>query len=123
VAYEKSCVATLRMLNVAEGTYWGGDTAKGYARTLRELGPAGSGMIDAVTASGEKGGYRFRLVSERTGTNRPIKHYAITARPVKRLAKDQRSFVTDETGIIRFTKENREATISDPPLDSPSQRQ
>jgi hypothetical protein len=126
-AYEEWCVSTLRVINVAEVTYWGGDSAKGYARTLKELGPAGAGLLNAVTASGEieavvlggeKNGYRYRLIPERTDSNRPIMHYTIIARPIKRLVKDQRSFFTDETGVIRFTTENRAATIADPPLDS-----
>jgi len=117
-AYEEVCVSSLRVINVAEGTYWGGDSAKGYARTLKELGPAGVGFIDAVTASGEKDGYRFRLIPERTGASGPIEHYRITARPTKRLVKDQRSFFTDETGVIRFTTQNRAATVADPPLDA-----
>src|SRR6516162_10061514 len=42
-AYELSCVATLQAINVANGPYWGGDPAKGYASSLRELGPRGAG--------------------------------------------------------------------------------
>ncbi|MGA8366808.1 MAG: hypothetical protein WB716_05780 [Candidatus Acidiferrales bacterium] len=127
-AYEEWCVSSLRVINVAEVTYWGGDSAKGYARTLKELGPAGAGLINAATASGKieavvlaggKNGYRLRLIPERAGANHPIEHYTINARPIKRLVKDQRSFFTDETGVIRFTTENRAATIADPPLDSP----
>jgi hypothetical protein len=44
-------------------------------------------------------------------------HYTIGARPIKRLAKNQKSYFTDETGIIRFTQENRPATVSDRPVD------
>ncbi len=117
-AYEEVCVSSLRVINVAQGSYWGGDSGKGYARTLKELGPAGVGFLEPVIASGTKDDYRFRLVPEHTGTNRSIMHYTITARPIKRLVKDQRSFFTDETGVIRFTTENRAATIADPPLDS-----
>ena len=118
-ADESSCVATLRVINVAQATYWGGDPAKGYASSLSELGPTGSGILDSVVASGKKGGYSFRLFPK-TG-HRPIKRYIIIARPVKRLVKDQRSFFTDETSVIRFTTKNRSATAADPPLDAPTQ--
>ena len=119
-AYELSCVATLRVINVAQGTYWGGDATKGYARALKDLGPAGAGILDSVVASGKKDNYHFRLLPERTAHNQPISHYTINAWPIKRLVKDQRSFFTDETGVIRFTTENRTAKNTDPPLDSPS---
>ena len=118
--YEESCVLALRTINVAQGTYWGGDQAKGYASTLAELGPAGADLFEAVLASGKKDGYRFRLNPERASAGHSIKHYTITARPIKRLVKNQRSFFTDETGVIRFTTENRTATAADPPLDSAS---
>jgi hypothetical protein len=111
---EQSCISVLRTINVAQGTYWGGDEGKGFASSLRQLGPAGDYLIDADIASGKKDDYRFRLIPEH---NHPIKHYTISARPIKRLVKDQRSFFTDETDVIRFTTENRAATGSDPPID------
>jgi hypothetical protein len=117
-AYETSCVSNLRAINGAQGAYWGGDPVKGYARTLKELGPTGAHFLEPVIASGKKDGYRFRFVPEHTARNQPIRHYTITASPLKRLVKDQRSFFTDETGVIRFTTENRAATPADPPLDS-----
>ena len=108
----------MRTINVAEGTYWGGLESKGYAGTLKELGPQGESLIDEVMASGKKDGYRFRLTPEPNATSRPIKHYTITAHPIVRMSKDQRSFFTDETGVIRFTTENRNARITDPPIGS-----
>ena len=121
-AYELSCVATLQAITVANGPYWGGDPAKGYASSLRELGPRGAGILDSVAASGKKDGYHFRLLPERTTDNQAIRHYTIEAWPIKRLVKNQRSFVTDETGVIRFTTENRTAKNTDPLLDVPSPR-
>src|SRR5437867_12327411 len=47
-AYEKNCVSSLRTLNTAQITYWGGDPQKGYARSLKQLGPKGEGMIESV---------------------------------------------------------------------------
>ena len=119
-AYESSCVATLRLINLAQGTYWGGDPKKGYARTLRELGPAGAGILDAAVTSGKKDGYRFRLIPKPVAGHGPITRYTMNARPIKRLFADQRSFFSDESGVIHFTTEDRLATVADPPLDSPS---
>ena|SRR5689334_4072917 len=120
-AYEDSCVQNLRTINVAEGSYWGGDSTKGFARTLSELGPAGVGFLEPAIASGKKGGYRFRLIPERVAAKQPIKHYVIIARPLKRLVGDQKSYFTDETGVIRFTRENRTPKVTDQRLESTAQ--
>lgn len=119
-AKERSSAASLRMINAAEGTYWGGDRAKWYVRRLNALGPEEAKLIDAVTASGRKDSNGSRLASEHTIPSKPIIRYTIIARTVKRLVSDQRSFFTDETGVIHFTTEIRAATCDDPPLDSSS---
>ncbi|MFY9905017.1 MAG: hypothetical protein WAK62_07720, partial [Terriglobales bacterium] len=122
-AREKACVLNLRSLNVAQITYWGGDDTRGFARTLKQLGPDGAGLLDAATVSGRKDGYRFRLLLGKTiGEAEPIKHYKLIAQPVKQLSSSQRSYYTDETGIIRFTEQEREPAITDPPLEPPNER-
>ena len=115
--YEDVCIQNLRTINTAQVTYWGGDQTKGFAHKLSELGPTGAGLIEATLASGKKGGYRFRLVPERTTGRQPVRHYIVVASPIRRLTQEQRSFFTDETGVIRFTAENRPATKSDPAID------
>jgi hypothetical protein len=117
---ENLCVLNLRTINTAQATYWGGDQAKGFARTLEQLGPKGEGIVTADIASGKLGNYRFRLIPERTAARGPIKHYTVIAKPTKRFTKNQESFFTDETGVIRFTREDRTPTKHDPPLP-PSQ--
>lgn len=114
--YEESCIGNLRSINVAEGTYWGGDPKKGFARSLKELGPKGEGLIVRALAIGRKDGYHFSFTPVSAETGKPISRYTISARPIRRLVKDQRSFFTDETGVIRSTRENRAATAADPPV-------
>jgi hypothetical protein len=112
---EALCVGNLRTLNTAQSSYRGGDPQKGYARTLKLLGPKGEDIIDSTLASGSTGGYKFLLKPGRLEKG-VVKHYVISARPLKILIKGQRSFMTDETGVIRFTEENRPATTSDSPI-------
>ena len=120
---EKGCVLSLRTFNVAQITYWGGNETKGFARTFKQLGPDGEGVLDAAMVSGERDGYRFRLVPDKSvGKADPIKHYKIIAQPAKRLSRLQRSYYTDETGVIRFTEEKREPASTDPPLEPPNER-
>lgn len=48
-----------------------------------------------------------------------VKSYTFTGRPLKYVREGrwgERSYFTDETGIIRGTRENRAATASDPPI-------
>ena len=116
---EAVCIVNLRTINAAQIAYQGGDETKGFARSLRELGPAGAGILEQGISAGMKSGYRFRLVPEPTAANQPVRHYIITAQPVKRLVKHQRSFFTDETGVIRSTTQKRAATSADPPLEAP----
>ena len=115
-AYEEACVSSLRTLNTAQVTYWGGDPEKGFARSLAKLGPKGEGIIEAVLASGKKDGYVFTLTPTPAEANGVTKHYTINARPLKVLTDGQRSFFTDETGVIRSTRENRAARASDPAI-------
>jgi hypothetical protein len=115
-ASEASCIGDLRAINVAQGAFMGGDSEKGYARTLDQLGPEGKGFIAETLASGKKDGYRFTLRPEARPANGPVMHYTLSARPLNRLISDQRSFFTDETNVIRYTKENRAATAKDPPI-------
>jgi hypothetical protein len=116
---ESVCILNLRAINTAQIIYQGGDQTKGFARALRELGPSGAGILEQAISTGMKSGYRFRLVPERRAANQPIRHYVITAQPIKRLVKHQRSFFTDESGIVRSTTQNRAATSDDPPLEAP----
>jgi len=112
-AYEEACVSSLRTLNTAQVTYWGGDPQKGFARTLEQLGPKGEGLIEPILASGKKSGYRFTLAPGQANASGVIKQYTISARPLEMLVEGQRSFFTDETGVIRSTREDRAATASD----------
>jgi hypothetical protein len=117
-AYEESCLTNLRAINTAQAVYREEDPNKSFARHLERLGSKGAAVIEPVLASGRKDGYLFRLIAASTVPTAPITHYVVSARPIKRLAKDQRSYFTDETGVIRFTAENRMATSADPALGS-----
>jgi hypothetical protein len=116
-AREESCITNLRAINMAQAQYNFGDTTKGFARSLKQLGPDGGGRLEAVLASGHKAGYIFRLTTEPKDARKPATHFQLSARPVKPAAKGQRSFYTDETGVIRSTSEARAAKATDPPIN------
>lgn len=117
-ASEASAVGSLRTLNTANVTYASTDDT-GFAPSLQALASGGakdpspehSMLIDDVLASGEKDGYVFTY--ERHGTQA----YTITARPKQFGVSGKRNFFTDESGVIRFTEEDRPATVHDAPLN------
>jgi hypothetical protein len=75
-------------------------------------------LIDAALACESSpchySGYSFHywLIGDAEGTER----YVLTAQPDEFGRTGTRSFYTDESGVIRYTNENRPATQDDPPL-------
>ncbi len=118
-----SAVGSLRTINTAEITYASTYTV-GYTSTLAQLGPApgaptppatstAAGLIDRVLASGKKSGYTFTYRPGALDAKRIISTYSVTARPS---CKENASFFTDQSGVIRMTSEDRPATVDDRPL-------
>jgi uncharacterized protein YciI len=115
-ADEQEALRSVRTLNTALAMYNAAEPAKGYAASLKDLGPEGKAYIEKTLASGTKSGYTFDYKPEPATAGSVIMHYTLVARPVKQLAPGEKSFFTDESGLIRFTKEDRPATVSDPPI-------
>jgi len=136
-ANQASAVGSLRTINTAMITYQS-TYENGFAPSLEALGPpspsASSGsttpatpscraadFIDAPLTSGRKSGYVFQLTpgppAEKTPPGCPVgvQSYTLTARPASSKVGRQ-SYFTDQTGVIRFTEEDRLATVKDPPL-------
>jgi hypothetical protein len=77
-----------------------------------ENSSAHAGFVDPELASTHvSAGYRFSY--EKTS----IDSYTITAIPVEFGKSGAGNFFADESGIVRFTTEDRPATANDPPLE------
>jgi len=124
-ANQASAVLSLRIINTAEATYV--DTYKGrYSPSLAALGPppegtqpsaAAAGLVDSLLAGGGvKSGYRFTYAPGPPDKAGHIQSYAVTARPSVYGATGNRSYFTDQSGVIRMTSEDRSATATDSPL-------
>ena len=113
-ANEASAVGSLRTLNTACVTY--STTYGSYPAGLTNLGPATSAtstsadLIDSVLSSGTKSGYTFTYAA---GSNNLS--YTINADPVTRGTTGQRSFFTDQSGVIRADTAAA-ATVSSTPI-------
>jgi hypothetical protein len=120
VPNEASAVGSLRTINVAQVDYIQTHPDKGFASSLFELGPeSGSALIDSVLANDRKSGYVFVLTSAPPDSHGRITHYTVTARPQKHGKEGKHSFLMDESGIMRFTTEDRAPTPQDLALQSP----
>jgi len=106
-ANEASAVGSLRTLNTAEITYNTTYSTVGFTCTLGNLAPPASGtsatssaagLIDATLASGNKSGYTFNLIN---CSGSPFSTYQSTADPATVGTTGQRSFCSDNSGVIR----------------------
>ena len=123
-ARESSAIGALRTLNTAivsyESTYQEVGLPPNLAaltcgsdETCNQPSADHAALVDSGFSASPliRGGYEFQY------TRMSSDRYAITAIPVDRdTSAAPRSFFTDESGIIRFTQENRAATAQDPPL-------
>ncbi len=121
---ESSAVGSVRTINTAEVTYSTTYPKVGFSFSLGALGgtvPCSASsttacLIDPVLASGRKSGYVFTYTPGAPDAKGVITTYSVTARPQEFEKSGRRSFYADETGVIRFTAENRPPTAQDPPL-------
>ena len=120
-ANEASAVGSIRTLNTSAVTYSSTYPATGYPASLAAMGgPApctavvtAACLIDAVLAGGTKSGYTFNWAPD--GAT-PSVGYSITAIPVSVGTSGQRSFFSDQSGVIRYNAAGATPTVADPPL-------
>jgi hypothetical protein len=113
---EASAVGSLRSINSAQAEYARTHPDRGFASSLAELGPGSGDLIDSVLASGKKNNYVFILTAAPADSHGCIVRYSIMARPQHYGKNIKRNFFMDESGILRFTTENRAATAQDSAL-------
>ena len=119
-ANESSAVGSLRTVNTGEVTYASSCPNIGYSSTLVELNAganctAGVGIIDSVLAAGTKSGFTFTYTAVQAGTLYAT--YKTTALPVVYQTTGNRSFYSDQTGVIRYALVGSAApTVASSPL-------
>jgi hypothetical protein len=117
-ANESASVAALRTIRTAQSSYAERYPQKGFAAVLSELGPPpGADLIDQQLASGTRFGYSFNLIAGIPDASGRIAQYVVLARPLTFGQTGKRSLFTDESGVIRYTAEDRAPAAQDSPLD------
>jgi prepilin-type N-terminal cleavage/methylation domain-containing protein len=120
-ANEASAVGSLRSINTAEVTYSSTYPTQGFG-TLVQLSYGGAGctgtvahacLIDDTLAAGTKSGFTF-AASNLTGT--PVSTYSMNADAITIGSSGNRSFFTDQTGVIHAKAGANGAAATDPAL-------
>jgi len=106
---EAPAISAVRKVVTSE-IYYSNTTGSGtYADGLDLL--YSSNLIDSVLASGTIDGYTVTVSTGAGNTS-----FAIYVRPITYETDTLRSFFSDQTGVIRYTPEDRPATVEDKPL-------
>lgn len=121
LANEAAAVASCRNLTTAEVVY-ASIYSIGYSANLLVLGgsgpvgPGASQLVDDVLASGLKSGYVFTYVATDLNGDGAPDVYTLNANPANPGVSGDRSFFTDQTGVIRW-RQGGPASVADPPID------
>lgn len=120
---QSNAIGCLRSLNTAEA-YYAKEYAHGYSPSLAALSPppqgegaspAAANLIAPSLTGGHKANYVFTYAAGAPDAHGLINSYTLTARPAK-WEKGVPNFFTDQTAVLRWTKENRAATVKDPEI-------
>jgi len=113
VANDVSAVASVRAINTALYKFRG-EHADEYPKSLADV----SGKIDAALTCGTppclRSGYAFTYTLLPATNMGP--HYKVEARPNKFGNTGSQSLYSDESGIVRATRDDRAATANDDPI-------
>jgi len=123
--YETLAISSIRKIALSQRAYSRTVGKGNYATDLEVLGrpsvtdrlrelkgeiPKAMPMLnDSVLSSGTKDGYAF-------STSGDTHAFTVNARPLTYGSTGTRSFFANETGVIRYTRETRPATVEDPTL-------
>jgi type IV pilus assembly protein PilA len=122
-ANEASAVQSMRTIQSALTAYATTYPLIGFPAQLVHLGPGAASpcvsstiqacLIDSVLASGIKAGYKFTYVQDASSV--PSVGYTLNADPNLRGSTGNRSFYSDQPGVIRFNN-NAVASVTDPTI-------
>jgi hypothetical protein len=116
-SHETAAADALRSINTAQAEYAKTHRGRGSAASLEDLGPPpGAGLIDGDLANGRRYNYTITLSPAPSDTSGHAPRYTLTARPQSYGSFGRRSFFSDESGVTRYTAEDRAPTPQDRPL-------
>jgi WD40 repeat protein len=111
-SYEDRALQALEFLQENSGRYMNGEGRGSFPHTLEDL--AGSLVQGRQEFREENRGYRYLYTPGPVDAQGNVTTYVVSARPLVYGQTGKRSFLVDQTGQVRATSENREATAADP---------
>ena len=122
--YGATIVETTLAANEASAISWVREIVEAQYALLTDTGSfttdltdlVNAGLIDESVGSGIKNKYRFTLGPGPPDSSGEIVAFKIVAQPLNYSTSGCRCFFSDESGVIRYTTEDRPATADDPPL-------
>jgi hypothetical protein len=112
---ETAAINAIRKLNQCSGQFAARHLQQGYPLTLGQLGPGGEQCISSKLARGLGRFYEFEYRAGTPDAAGRVNEYVILARPSS-LEKRWRRFLSNQSGVIHSTADERDATPQDPVL-------
>ena len=112
---ETRAVGGVRLLVTCAVLYQTGHPDRGYPGTLSDMGPDGDNCLDEQLSSSVFKGYRFEY-QPTDAVGEVNTDFTVVAIPTAYGPGTSRSFFADDSGVIRFTTEDRPAKVTDPPI-------
>jgi len=112
---EARAVRSIRQIHTCAARFAARHPERGYPASLAQMGPAGDECIDEQLAGGQKNSYVFVYGPGTAAPAGRISGYTIHAHPAH-FEGGVLKYFSNETGVIRWTGEEREASGVDPPL-------
>ena len=113
-AYEGAAQAWITDMTSCLATYALRDPRKSFPPDLAALADRVRGEVCPRAARDSGEGYRYAYVPGPGNGRGAIRAYVLTARPLEYAQTGRRSFLSDQSGNLHFTSEDREAALSDP---------
>ena len=89
-----------------------------YPSSMDDIGAGGSGCVDAAILSASPSrSYDFVYTPSTSNTLGVVPDFTVTATRTGAELAAKANYFVDWTGTIRYTEEDREATVDDPPVD------
>ncbi len=112
--WEEDAISDVRHIITSQLTFSRTIGQGSYAPSLKEL--QNEGLLDDTLGSGTTNWYRFLMTAGPTDEQGTVTTFSVVASPVDYGVTGWANFYSDESGVIRYTVEDRPAQFKDLPL-------
>ncbi|HEX9596531.1 MAG TPA: hypothetical protein VF982_06595 [Anaerolineales bacterium] len=113
---ESLALGAVRNINDCANRYATAHPEEGFPANLGALGPAGTGCLQKRFVNSKDFDYEIHYTPGRPNDQAIITTYTVTARPIRYGRSGVLGHFSNESGVVRTTREERAATAEDPPI-------